>query len=344
MEGSKNRLLNEYLLVYMFCMAVIIGPAIACLFQYDLTHYPDCKTYLGLAHFEFDQNPVRRYRVIIPFAAGALNYLFGGIFGRLSPAYFYGDYSLAFSFFLVNTFLTSWFGLLIYRYCKAFGVDKTSAIIGTLAMLTCRYTIATAALPLVDSLFCVVTMLTLLGIKLKDTRMLLWAIFLGPFAKESFIFIAPLIFFFSHIDKKRLVLYFLLSGVLVFGYRYLYDVYTLKIYTLHPVAGGLESDMNHVYNVVGNLRKLFSGGTMFKIMMNIGLWGLVPLLVLFAKKGSGKTLLGTLDKYLVFYLLAVIVQMLLSGSMERMFYLAMPFLCVVVALSVSELRKIYHPA
>jgi len=339
MQVPKNKWPGEHLLVFGFCLAVISGPALAILFEYDLTRFPDCTTYLGLARFDFNQSPVRAYRVIIPFAAAAINYLFGGIFAKLAPAYFAGDFSLPFSFFLINNILIAFYGLLIYRYCRVFGSDRFSAIMGTLVMLTCRYTLYTAALPLVDSLFCVVTMLTLLGIKLKNTKMLLWAIFLGPFVKESFIFIAPLILFFSHLNKKRAFLYFLCSAVLVGTYRYV-----MGRFVFHNLAGGLMADLYHLPNLVRFIPKLFSLYTLNKILMNTGLWILVPLLVTFIKRGWARELFVSIDGYLSWYMGAVLVQMLLSGSMERMFYLAMPLICIIVALSITELRKLYLPS
>ncbi len=335
MAGIKNALQLEHLLVFGFCLAVIAGPAISALFANDLTYYPDCKTYLGLAHFDFNQSPVRGYRVIIPFAAAAINYISGGIFARLSPSYFNGDFSLAFSFFVINSFLTASAGLFIYRYCKSFGTDKFSALAGTLAFLTCRYTAATAAYPLVDSLFLVVVTITLLGIKLKNTSMLVTAIFLGPFAKESFIFIAPLIFFFSHIPRLKLLFLFLLSGILVFSFRYGLDAYTLK-----PFASSFRADFMHMHLLKYNIRKLFSFYTLFKIIMNIGLWGLAPLICLGIRPAWGKELVKSFDKYLVWFLVSVLFQMLLSGSMERMFYLAIPLICVIIAFSIAELKKI----
>ena len=320
-------------------MAVIVGPAIATLFENNLLHFPDCTTYLGLAHFDLAQSPVRRYRVIVPFAAAMLNFLFGRVFTCFSPSYFTNDYSLAFSFFVVNVSLTAFFGMLVYRYCKAYGCSRTSALTGTLALLTCRYTIYMAALPLVDSLFCVVVALTLVGIKEKSTSLLLWAIFLGPFAKEAFVFIAPLIFFFSHIDKRKQVLYFVISGVVVFAYRFLYDRYAPL-----PSGSGLTADMSHVPNIIHNLPKLFSINTLFKILMNIGFWVLVPLLVFLMNNAKGIVILKALDKYQFWFVISVIVQMLLSGSMERMFYLSMPLVCVIVALSVDELAGMYRKA
>lgn len=321
----------------MFCLAVILGPAIATLFEYDLTRFPDCNTYLSLAHFDLAQNPVRCYRVIIPFAAALLNFLFGGIFSKLTPAYFTGNFSLPFSFFLINTMLTAWFGLLIYRLNRVCHISSVPALIGTLTMLTCRYTVYMAALPLVDSLFCVVIALTLLGIKEKNTKMLLWAIFLGPCAKESFIFIAPLIFFFSHLDKKKQLFYFLLSGILVFACRYVYSVYAHI-----PPSGWLAADMAHAPNLLYYLPKPFTFYTLNKILMNTGLWIMAPILVLIIKRGKTGNLFNSKDKFLAWFLVAVLVQMLLSGSVERMFYLAMPVICIVVGWSVGEIMKLYQ--
>lgn len=339
MPWLKEKLLQEHLLVFMFCLAVIMGPALTVLFEYNLTYFPDCKTYLGLAQFNFDQNPVRAFRVIVPFAATALNFLFGGIFQKMAPAYFIGNYSFPFSFFIVNTLLIAYFGVLVYRYCKSFGADRLAAIMGTLAVLTCRYTAYLAALPLVDSLFCVVIMLTLSGIKERNKSMLLWAIFLGPFAKESFVFVAPLIFFFSHLSKRSSFIYLLCSAILVFSLRFLYELFMLK-----NSGSGIVADMQHLPNILRYLPKLFSAYTLRKIGMNIGLWVFLPLLVLIVRPQWSRQLMKKLDGWLLWYLLSVVVQMLLSGSMERMFYLAMPVLCVIVALSVVELRQLYLPA
>ncbi len=334
MVGRKNAIQKEHLMIFWLCLAVIAGPAIAALFANNLTYYPDCKTYLGIAHFDFNQSPVRRYRVIIPFAAAALNYISGGLFARLSPSYFDGDFSMSFSFFIINSLLTAWAGQLIYRYCKSFGLDKFSSISGTLVFLTCRYTAATAAYPLVDSLFMVVVAITLLGIKLKHTNLILTAIFLGPFAKESFIFIAPLILFFSHLPKLKLLLFFALSGILVFSFRYGLDALTLK-----PFTGSIRADLAHLYLLKHNARKLFSFYTLFKIAMNIGLWGLAPLICWVRRPALIKESVYSLDKYLAWFLVSVLFQMLLSGSMERMFYIAMPLFCVIIAFSVAELKS-----
>lgn len=334
MSSIKKLVQNEYFLVYLFSLAVIIGPAIAILFAQDLSQYSDCQTYLGLASWDFNQSPIRRYRPIVPFTAGSLNYLFGGVFRHLAPSYFTGNFSLPFSFFLVNTGLFGLYGVLIYRYCKAYGASWLAAAGGILVMLTSRYTAYYTGLALVDSLFFVVIAMVLLGIKQKDTRLLVLAIIIGPFAKEAFIFIVPLIFFFSHINKAKQLFYFLLSGILVFGFRYLFDYFGN-----FPVDSGLRVDMQHIPNIRLYLPILFSFQGMYKVVSSIALWILLPLIAWWLVPGFGKLLKSKLERYMFFLLLSVILQMLLSGSMERMFYQMMPVVCMTAAISIESLKK-----
>lgn len=335
MQRLKTFIANENTLVFFFCMAVMAGPALSTVFSYDISQLPDCRSYLGLAEWNFDQSPIRRYRIIVPFAARILNVLFGGAFAHLAPSYFTGSFSLPFSFFLINMLLTSLYGLLIYKYCKSYGTGAIAALVGLLVMLTSRYTIYIAALPLVDSLYCVTVMLALLGVKQKNTGMQLLAIFLGPFAKEAFIFVAPVIFFFSHIPRGRLLLYFILSAAIVFGYRYLYD------YLAGPgEIDGLRADLMHL----GNLRKmlrLFSFYNIYKVLSVIGLWVLLPVAAAAVVPGYKTLLKSAIDKAMMVFLAGVLMQMILSDSVERMFYQAMPVLVLIASVSFAALRKHY---
>jgi len=339
MQAIRSFLLREYNLVFLFSMAIMVGPAIAVLFAFDLSQTKDCYTYLGLAHFDFDQSPVRRFRVIIPFIAAALNEVFGGVFAKLAPSYFKGDFGLPFSFFLINISLMSYYGVLIYRYCKAYGLSIFISLLGLLVMLTCRYTLYTAALPMVDSLFCVVVAMVLLGIKEKNTAMLIPAIFLGPFAKEAFIFIAPLIFFYSHINKWKQVVYFLLSGMLVFSYRYVYELYV-------PLEGvtGIQADLFHITQIPQFAKTLFGFNGVYKIVSNLFVWILVPVAAYVLIPGYFRQSLKRVETVWLWFMASVVLQMVLSGSLERMFYISMPVLCLWVGATANELKKQYMTA
>lgn len=336
MSAISKYILREYRLVFLFCLAVIVGPAISTLFTFDISQLKDCETYLGLANFDFDQSPVRRFRVLVPFAAALLNFLFGNVFSKLAPTYFDGDFGIPFSFFLINTTLMSLYGTLIYRYLKTYGVEPVFALIGILVMLTSRYTIYISAFPLVDSLYCVVAGLTLVGVKEKNTTMTLLAIFIGPFAKEAFIFIAPVIFFCSHIPRKKLLLYFLISGAIVFTYRYIYELYAPP-----TEVSGVMVDLYHIYYMPKFLPVIFSPYGCYKMFSNLFVWAFVPIGAWIIVPGYIKTMRAYADKPLVWFVVGVLMQMLLSVSVERMFYVAMPVLCLIVALSLSEMKKIY---
>lgn len=339
MQALRNYIFREYNLVFLFCLAVITGPAIAILFAFDLSQATDCYSYLGIADFNFEQSPVRRFRVIIPFTAALLNKVFGAIFVKLAPTYFKGDFGLPFSFFIVNSMLMSYFGVLIYRYCKAYGLAHVVALLGVLVMLTCRYTSYLAALPLVDSLFCVVVAMSLLGIKERNTPMLIAAIFVGPFAKESFIFIAPLIFFYGHINKGKQLVYLALSGALVFSYRYIYELYAPAMH-----FSGLKADLSHIYRIPVYIKSLLSFTGFYKMFSNLFVWTLIPLLAYLYVPGYFKTWWKQKDYLFLWFMLSVMLQMLLSGSLERMFYISMPALCLWVAVSANELKKQYMTA
>ncbi len=336
MQAIRRFLLREHNLVFVFCMAVMTGPAIAILFAFDLSLTKDCYTYLGLAHFDFDQSPVRRFRVLIPFAAAALNKVFGDVFSKLAPSYFKGDFGLPFSFFLVNISLMSYYGVLIYKYCKSYGISTAISLLGLLVMLTCRYTCYTAALPMVDSLFLVVVALVLLGIRKRNTGMLITAIFMGPFAKEAFIFVAPLIFFYSHIDKRKQLGYFMISGLVVFVYRYFYELYA-------PVKGntGMQADLHHIALIPKYAQTLLCFTGLYKVLSNVFIWGIVPLASYILIPGYFRRAVKGMEPVIVWFMASVVLQMLLSGSLERMFYISMPVLCLWVATSANELKKQY---
>jgi hypothetical protein len=336
MQKLKNFLPGEYVLVFLFCLAVIQGPAFSLIDTYDQATCVDCQTYMGIARFDFNQSPVRRYRPIVPLIAGGINYVFGNVFKKLQPGHFSGDFSLGFSFFIVNNILIGLWGVVIYRYCKVFGTSKWAAIAGILVMLTCRWTSYIAGAAMVDSLYCLVLGLSLLGIQERNTKLTLLAVFLGPFAKESFIFIAPVIFFFSHISKPRLLFYFLLSGIFVFIFRYCYDHFAG-----FPANSGLISDIDHVKYIKDSIRKLFSFHGVYDVFSNFGMWVLLPAFALMSTHSYWAALKQKAKWYMLFFGIAVLIHMLLSGYLERMFYLAMPIICLTIAIAADEIRKQY---
>ena len=213
-------------LITIACAAVLFGPAFTLFITYDFAgeNCPDIWDYLSLAQGDFTGNPVRKYRVLVPFVAQGVHFVFGKVFNLLAPSDFADvDFALGFSFLLVNTVLMSIAGMLLYRFLGSFKLSPMACVLGVLAVLTSRWAAYLSGLPYADSLYFLVLVALLFGIKEKHKGWLLFCIFVGPWAKESFIFVAPLIFFFGEIKKGKQMLFFAASGILVFTARYIID-------------------------------------------------------------------------------------------------------------------------
>jgi len=335
----QNKKWTKNLFLFLFCLAIIFGPAYALFdsYNYDVVANPDLKTYLGVANFDFDQSQIRKYRVIIPFIASGINHVFNPIFSGIAPKTFPGpDFSLCMSFLIVNCIFMSIFGMLVYRLCKEFGASKIAAIVGLLSALTCRWASYIAGLPLVDSLYLVVIAMVLLGIKTKNSKLIILTIFIGPWAKESFIFIAPLIFFFSHINKWKQVLLFGISALFVFTFRYYFD----KFSSIQPTNLGLKNDFAHIDYITISLKRLFSFHGIYEIFSILGIWS---FLFIFLIKSSIRTLLRQKTTlYMMLFLCIVLVHAILSTELARMFYIASPILAIWIALIADETILLKH--
>lgn len=336
MEKLKKFLLNEYVLVFLFCLAAIHGPAFSLMDNYEQDTCVDCQTYMGVARGDFDQSPVRRYRPIVPVLASGVHFVFGKAFNILRPQSFPGDFPLGMSFYLVNCLLMSLAGAMIYRYSRSLGLRPLWALAGLLVMLTCRWTPYFAGMPIVESLYFLVLVSVLVGIQEKNEPIIAAAIFIGPFSKEAFLFIAPLIFLFSHVPRWRQVIYFGLSGSLVFSFRYMYDHYLL-----HTAAGaGIAADVAHIGYMKETVGRLFSAHGMYDIFSNISLW---IVFLLAALRLPSYRLAGSVmfRWYMLGYCMVVGVHLVMNSNQERMFYLMMPLLCLFTGLAFRELARRY---
>lgn len=335
MEKIKRLLLHQNLLVFFFCLGVLAGPATSVLLNDDLqVRCTDCITYKGIANFDFNQkNGVRRYRIIIPMIAAGINNILDNKIDKTAPNYFYSDFSLAVSFFLVNIFLFCCYGVVIYRTCMAFGAGVIPSLGALLMVLCCRWTAYLAATPMIDSLYCLVTALLLYAIHTRNNRFVILCIFLGPFAKESFIFFLPLIFFYSGIPRWRLLLFFAISAAIMMAYRYVYE----QLAGL-PAHSGMQADWGQWTYFKRYWWGLFHPRELFKLFFSLGAWLLIPVYGLLFVRDFGKQLKGRLPGYVYFFLGVVGVHMLFGGY-DRHFYLAMPAIAVVIAVSAHVILQ-----
>lgn len=322
---------NKSLTIFLFALAVISGPAWESMDKLYKDECVDCQTYLALAKGDFNQSPIRRYRIIIPATAGSLNMIVGKIGKKVKPETGPEDYSLHLSFLIVNSLLMAFYALLVYRLAATWVSADIPLLLALLALLTCRWTAIFTGWPLTDSLYFVVITLALLGIRERNSTFIIISIMLGPWAKESFLLFAPLILFYAPGERWRIVLWFLLSGILVFTFRFLFDHFT----GLSFIEGMMAGPAHFEYTGT-SLRRIFSIHGLYQLLSVAGLW--VLLLLLPAKKGAGTgKIFGTLPSWMWWYAAIVLLHMLLSTDIARMFYLIMPLLVTLYAIKIDSL-------
>jgi hypothetical protein len=305
--------------IFLFSLAVIHGVSFQVMDMLTVVDNPDSITYLGIAELDFNQSEIRKYRVIIPFLAGLINLVFGSLFDFVAPWTFEGDFSLGVSFLIVNNLIMALAGVFIFKYVYAHTRHFLASMLGLVSFLTCRWTGVLAGTPLVDSLFVLILVLVLLGLKTENRHMLVVSIFLGPSAKESFIFIAPIIFFYAPIKRKNLILYFVISGVLVFLGRFLIDYLSDT-----PPLLAFEKDVRHLSYFMIGFKRLFSFHGIYEVFSVTGFWVLLIIPAIWHKRMTNY--LKEFSGYEWWFVMSVIFQALISVEIARMLFLLTPVL------------------
>ncbi|MEM9548145.1 MAG: hypothetical protein AAGA77_19345 [Bacteroidota bacterium] len=321
--------------LFVVFLSVIGGFAFGFADVYDHMSNVDVQTYVGLSEFDFDQHPVRRYRIIVPMLAAGIYYIFSPILGMLSPNDFPGDFARIMSFVIVNSCLMALYAVLIFRIVISIvGESKFwPAIIGVVSVLTCRWTMLISGSALVDSLYLVVLGFLLLGIFKKEFWMLVLAVYLGPWAKEAFIFLVPLLLFAQRSYYPKLAMHLILSGGVIFAFRYYFDQ------TIGAEFGeSISRDISHFEMIPKSLGRLFSFHGLYEVLSIGGIWNLIILGGLLIRKYR-LMLKNHLSILWLLLTVLVLVQALLSYELARMFYLLTPLLAVVVAILFDGLSS-----
>jgi hypothetical protein len=296
----------------------------------------DQQSYWGMAQLDFDTSPHRRYRFVIPLMAGAVNTLIQGFAHLIRPGWLGGDFSLKFSFYLVNISIAALWCTLIWKYCRAYGQAISAALFGLLAVATSRWTAMHVGTPHTDLLFCLAIICMLYGIRARQDLFLLAAIFIGPFAKESFLFAAPVLFF-SHWPKRKTALWLLIAGVLVFFSRYIID----RI-TGHAMDSSIREDLNILTYIPSQIARLKIMGYWIELAATFGLWWLLPLAEKIWLKKMPKTKAFLKEPYIIAFLLTSLFQIILNGEYARIMYMLMPVYAVIVGFAAGHLMEYWR--
>lgn len=328
---SNTRITDVQVLCLSFFVLLPLGFTLLLYFPQELS--PDIQTYLGLAQGEWNQSAVRRYRLIIPLLAGTLDGIFHPILDRLQPWTFNGDFSLSVCFLLVNAGLMSCVAWIIFKIGRLYPLNPMALTVLLLSFYSNRWTLEIAALPLIDSLYLIAIVTALYGRLSGNEAWLRFSIFLGPWAKESYLFMLPFIL----LDERRLVYrripYLLASGLLVFGFRAVWDFLNGYSWT-----ASLAEDFSSLQTLPESLHRLFSFHGLYELLSVAGLWSLLMVYALLKHKKTFLSLVSLKGTQVYWiYLPMVLVQALLSGDLGRMFYLAIPVVALVTGIAFQSI-------
>ncbi len=323
--------LRRWLLPWALGLGALLNLAYPMYVHYDFSHSLDTRSYLRLAAGRFDSvNVTRRYRVLVPAAAGALARPVAAVYGRIWPQRPAGEWPRRFAFFLVNCVLLSAAGATWWRTARLAGAGAGATGVALLAVLSSRWAEYSAGLPLTDSLY-----LLVFGLGYYAWRRgpgagwaVAAALLLGPLAKESFVFLLPwLVWFGRRALGWRGQVAALAGGLLALGTVHYFVDRAAGV----PPTETVSNALSHFENVAYSLRRAASPKGLGELLSIFGLFTL-PVLVALVRPSGRRVLAPVLGWAEGILLIVVAIHMLLSGDLGRMGYLFAPVFTAALAL------------
>ena len=323
--------LRRWLLPWALGLGALLNLAYPMYVHYDFSHSLDTRSYLRLAAGRFDSVSVtRRYRVLVPAAAGTLARPVTTIYGKIWPQRPAGEWPRRFAFFLINCGLLSAAGATWWRAARLAGASAGAAGVALLAVLSSRWAEYAAGLPLTDSLY-----LLVFGLGYYAWRRgpgagwaVAAALLLGPLAKESFVFLLPWLAWFG----RRALGWREQAAALAGGLLALVAVhYAVDKAAGTPPTESVSNALAHFENLTYSLRRATSPKGLGELLSIFGLFTL-PVLAALLGPGGRRALAPVLGWAEGTLLAVVAVHMLLSGDLGRMGYLFAPVFTVALAL------------
>jgi hypothetical protein len=336
-------LVRRWLLPWALALGVLLNAAYPTYRHYDFSHSLDTRSYLRLATGRFDSVRItRRYRLLVPLAAGALARplaVLGDPASQLRPA---GEWPLRLAFYLLNCLVLSAAGAAFYCGARLAGAGAGASALALVAVLSSRWAGYAAGLPLTDSLYLLVFGLSYYAARRGPGAG--WAVaaalLLGPLAKESFVFLLPWLAWFGRRAlgwRGQLV-------ALALGVAALAAVHWWVDSAVGaPASASVANAFEHVENLLYSLRRALSLRGLAELFSIFGLFWL-PVLAALSQPAGRRALAPVLDWPAATLLGVVAVHMLLSGDLGRMGYLAVPAFTAALALSFGWVWKLVAPA
>ncbi|WP_223648568.1 hypothetical protein [Hymenobacter psoromatis] len=324
-------------LPWALALGLLLNAAYPTYRHYDFSHSLDTRSYLRLASGRFDSvNVTRRYRLLVPLAAGALARPLAALGTPGGPTRQAGEWPLRTAFYLINCLLLSAAGACFYQCARLAGAGAGPAALALAAVLSSRWAGYAAGLPLTDSLYLLVFGLGYHAVRrgLGAAWALALTLLVGPLAKESFVFLLPWLLWYG----RRALSWRGQALALALGVGALAAAH----FWVDKAAGAapdtsVANAFSHLENLTFSLRKAFSIKGLAELFSIFGLFWL-PVLVALARPGGRRALAPVLGGAEAALLVVVAGHMLLSADLGRMGYLLAPVFTAALALSMGWVR------
>lgn len=343
-QYSPNKIpnLKWCLLVWLLCLSLLVGSSYNTYLAYQRFYNPDTETYMNIAHFHFEgQSLIRRYRILVPAAAALLAKPISLFYNRLFQDKREGaDWPLITGFFVVNCLVMATAGLFISLICLHYKVSGLAMLIGLMAFTVGgRWQSFDTGHPNTDSLCLLVTAMLIYALLKQRSWLLLIAIFIGPFSKESFIFFVPMIIWFAKGNLRwKAIAALAVSYSIHILFRHWVDAQDIT-----NMQASVQADMEHFGNILLSLRKFVSvkgWGEMFTM------YGLFTFIYLagFWYKSIRKFMIEHLTLFNISFIGIMLVHAILSSEISRMFYIGSALFIPWMAKIFDLLKpKIWNP-
>ena len=152
--------------------------------HYDFSHSSDTESYLAMSSGDYNVNPVHRHRFIIPLAAKIVAMPLQAVYTKLWPHRAESMWPLQLAYFLINSFLTAFYGWIVYRLLRLYSNQLAAILVGLIVVLTSRWVAYIAGLPLTDSLYLIAIASLLYSIKAENKILFVVTVLLGGLMKQ----------------------------------------------------------------------------------------------------------------------------------------------------------------
>jgi Serpentine type 7TM GPCR chemoreceptor Sri len=345
---------GRLLLVFFIALTVLVSGAYSVYRHYDYSYSADADSYVRMAQGDFYHTSItHRYRWIEPVTVGLVAKPMGAAMNVVWKGRGDSEMAIRFIFFGLNVVLMAIFGVFLYKIAVSECVKTPFAMLSMIFLLTTRWGIDNAGLPLVEALYLLVIAAFARALQTNNWRLLAFAILIGPMAKESFVFYLPLLALFfikKHqqtmqisnenptFDARKQVFYIIgllcLSAIFCIGSRYYIDIKTGTHYQQET-----HNFVRHLDNIRTNAFAALKPKGWFEAFSAVGLGGIVLFITLIIKD-LRQTVLPQIPLWAWAILAAAIVQGLL-GEWGRMLYYACPLYVIWLGKGIGNINMKY---